>query len=319
MSAVSICIPTYRQVDFLQQALDSLVIQRFTDYEVVVTDDSPDGDVEELIRSYDFGGRLRYFRNFRPLGSPRNWDEAVRLSSAPLIKILHHDDQFAHADALGRFVALMEQNPDCAFGFSATQVEDVMTGASWVHSADAAQIADMKRRPERLLLGNVIGAPSATIYRRSLGLDFDPRMRWLVDVDFYMRALRLNPRVAVTEEPLIITPTGARHQVTEAVRDDGALQVREALLMFEKAFDQLSGDPDVALFWWRTLKRYRVRNVKQLARYGEIQPALNAYFRSLFAHPPRDGRRRLADFVPAALRNLWRPVRQGASARKIRS
>jgi hypothetical protein len=88
--------------------------------------------------------------------------------------------------------------------------------------------------------------------------------------------------------------------------------------MFEKAFDQLSADPDVALYWWRTLRRHRVRSVKQLARHGEISPAQTVYFKSLFAHPPRDGRRRLADFVPAVVRNLWRPVRQSA-ARKVRS
>ncbi len=310
MTAVSVCIPAYRQVSYLEQALDSLVIQRFIDYEVVITDDSPDGEVEELIRSYDFGGRLRYFRNLHPLGSPRNWDEAIRLSHAPLVKILHHDDRFANGDALGRFVALMDENPDCLLGFCASQVEDVSTGESWVHAADAAQLADMKLRPERLLLGNVIGAPSATIHRRSAALHYDPRLKWLVDVDFYMRALRLNPRVAFLPEPLIVTTSGAAHQITETVRGDEALKMRETLLMFEKAFNQLHDDPDVALFWWRLLKRNKVRSAKQMERFAATPPAIAAYFRALYAHPPRDGRRRLGDLMPTVLRDAWRPIRQ---------
>lgn len=318
MTAVSICIPAYRQVEFLELALDSVVEQRFTDYEVVITDDSPDGEVEDLVRTYDFGGRLRYFRNSHPLGSPMNWDEAIRQSRAPLIKILHHDDRFAHPDALGRFVALMDANPDCLLGFSASQVEDVVNDRTWIHRADATQLDDLRRRPERLLLGNVIGAPSATIHRRALSLEFDPRMKWYVDVDFYMRALRQRPRIAFTEEPLIITPTGVAHQVTEQFRDNALLRMREGLLMFEKAFDQLHDDPDVAVFWWRTLRGLRMRALKHLERQAEVPSPLKPYFRHLFAHPPRGEHKTLADYVPSALRDAWRPVRQALSPRRVR-
>ncbi|TCT03965.1 glycosyltransferase family 2 protein [Aquabacter spiritensis] len=308
MLAVSICIPAYREIALLEKALDSVVMQRFTDYEVIVADDTPDAAVEDLIRSYDFGGRMHYFRNPHALGAPRNWNEAVASARAPLVKLLHQDDRFAHADALGRFVALMQAHPDCAFGFCASRVEDLPGGREWVHAADAAQLADLKRRPERLLLGNVVGGPSATIYRRALALDYDPRLRWLVDVDFYMRALRQNPRVAFAAEPLVVTSNGP-HQISATLRHDTALQAREALLMFEKALDQLADDPDVAVFWWRTLRANRIRSARQIGRLGAPSPAVAAYFKTLFAHPPRSERRRLADFVPDRLREVWRPIR----------
>ena len=45
---ISICIPAYKRIDYLQKLLDSISIQTFKDYEVIVTDDSPDESVEIL-------------------------------------------------------------------------------------------------------------------------------------------------------------------------------------------------------------------------------------------------------------------------------
>jgi cellulose synthase/poly-beta-1,6-N-acetylglucosamine synthase-like glycosyltransferase len=36
---VSICIPTYQQVEYLKKTLDSIQFQDFHDYEIIVTDD----------------------------------------------------------------------------------------------------------------------------------------------------------------------------------------------------------------------------------------------------------------------------------------
>jgi glycosyltransferase involved in cell wall biosynthesis len=94
MTLVSICISTYRQVEFLRQTLHSILAQDYSEYEIVVTDDSPDDCVETVVRSMDFGTRMRFFRNRTRLGAPENWNEAVRRASGEYIKIMHHDDHF---------------------------------------------------------------------------------------------------------------------------------------------------------------------------------------------------------------------------------
>jgi glycosyltransferase involved in cell wall biosynthesis len=38
MMRVSICIPTYRQVEFLRKTLHSILAQDYSEYEIVVTD-----------------------------------------------------------------------------------------------------------------------------------------------------------------------------------------------------------------------------------------------------------------------------------------
>ena len=43
MVKVSICVPAYKNPVGVERLLESVKVQSFTDYEVVVTDDSPDG------------------------------------------------------------------------------------------------------------------------------------------------------------------------------------------------------------------------------------------------------------------------------------
>ena len=45
MVKVSICVPAYKNPVGVERLLESVKVQSFTDYEVVVTDDSPDGSV----------------------------------------------------------------------------------------------------------------------------------------------------------------------------------------------------------------------------------------------------------------------------------
>ena len=56
MVKVSICVPAYKNPVGVERLLGSIKVQSFTDYEVVVTDDSPDGSVEEVVRRAEVRG-----------------------------------------------------------------------------------------------------------------------------------------------------------------------------------------------------------------------------------------------------------------------
>jgi glycosyltransferase involved in cell wall biosynthesis len=68
---ISICIPAYKNTLFLGRLLDSIAIQTFKDYEVVVTDDSPDTTVQDFIDNYQPIKGVKYFRNSPALGTPK--------------------------------------------------------------------------------------------------------------------------------------------------------------------------------------------------------------------------------------------------------
>ncbi len=229
---VSICIPAFRQPTLLRQVLRSVADQTFQDCEVVVTDDSPDASVEEVVTEFQDLLDIHYYRNEQRLGSPENWNEAVRRSQGDYIKILHHDDWFYDAESLGHFVSMLDECPSAALGFGFTLVWDVNQGHHWVNDPSASVVARIRRDPSQLFFGNRIGAPSATIFRRAAFTGFDRNLKWLVDVEFYVRLLQKAPDLACCCRPLICTTHGADHQVTSECRGNKDVEAYEWLYLY---------------------------------------------------------------------------------------
>ncbi|MEG1847574.1 MAG: glycosyltransferase [Lachnospiraceae bacterium] len=199
MAKVSICIPTYNNAAEVKQLLDSIAIQTYRDYEVIITDDSTDNMTEALIQTYP-AMPIRYTHNLIKLGHIYNWNAAIAQAKGAYIKIMFSDDWFTGADSLAVYVSLLEEHPEAAFAFSGSmQVSD--------HSAYARQIPQtfitlLQQDYRHLFLGNQIGAPSGTIYRNH-GERFDEHSNWASDLFLYFEILSHNSKFAYSEEPLV--------------------------------------------------------------------------------------------------------------------
>lgn len=263
MPKLSVCIPAYCQVEYLRETLLSVAEQSYKDYELIITDDTRDDSVMRLVDSFNFGERLRYIKNSTQLGSPDNWNKAVDLANGEYIKILHHDDRLSRSDSLECFVAMLDENPNVNFAFSATKVIDINTHSIRIHRPSADEVIKISLNPEMLFFGNMIGAPSATIYRNGLGLKYDHMMKWLVDVDFYIRVLQKNPYLMYTPEALIETPTNASHQVTEVCKNDAKIELEEHLLLYQKLLVQARDIKDAHKIWFRLFEKYQIFTQEQ--------------------------------------------------------
>ena len=60
---ISVCIPAYKNAAFLKRCLDALVSQTFKDFEVVLSDDSPDESVAEIAVAYKDRLQINYLKN----------------------------------------------------------------------------------------------------------------------------------------------------------------------------------------------------------------------------------------------------------------
>src|SRR5215213_9554314 len=97
---ISICIPAFKRVEYLARLLDSVKKQRFRDFEVIITDDSPAEEVRNLAEKYRYDFELKYSKNASPLGTPENWNAAIRQARGEWIKLMHDDDWFRNEDSL---------------------------------------------------------------------------------------------------------------------------------------------------------------------------------------------------------------------------
>lgn len=292
MPKVSICVPAYGNPTGIKRLLDSIKAQTFADYEVVVTDDSPDDGVKAVALGAGME-RLHYYKNETRMGATGNWNEAVRRSKGEYIKMMHHDDWFSQPDSLERFVKLLDDAPEAGLAFSGSwQVtlnaggaaaqgegnnslgnaaqEDANDGRDAAVSRQdrfARSISDenealIRRDWRNLFLGNYIGAPSATIYRRN-GQEYEPRLTWLMDMEYYMRLLEKKPELACTKEPLVCIGV-SENQLTEECRGDGKLNIFEyGFLMAEF---KLAGE-----------KKYRDKMIGVALEFKQPYSALEPY------------------------------------------
>ena len=206
MSKVSICIPTYNNLEQVMHLIRSVNEQTYQDIEIIITDDSTDLKIEkwvgepETAEQYPCMKKCRYQHNKKPLGHIFNWNAALELAEGEFIKIMFSDDWFTYKDSLEKMVKLLEDRPETALAFCCSM--QVSATDSYARCVTEEFIAEFTKDYRYLITGDEIGAPSAVIYR-ACDCYFDERSTFASDVFLFMRILKKNSNFAYTTEPLI--------------------------------------------------------------------------------------------------------------------
>lgn len=199
MPKVSICVPVYNNVKEVKRLLDSIQEQTYTDYEVNITDDSDGMEIADLVSGL-LDERIRYVHNGKTLGHIFNWNAAIAMAQGEYIKIMFSDDWFTYPESLAEMVRMLDENPEAGLAFSNSM--QVSKQESYKRKVSEDFIPRLQEDWRNLFLGNEIGAPSDTIYRRN-GIMFDEKSNWASDMVLYMRLFCENPRFVSTDRPLI--------------------------------------------------------------------------------------------------------------------
>ncbi|BAB54902.1 glycosyltransferase family 2 protein [Mesorhizobium japonicum] len=123
---ISVAIPTFRRPDTIRRAIDSVLHQDFSNWELIVSDDEgPDGQTWAMLTDYARADpRIRIVENRRGRGQVENTNNVMLACRGSWIKLLHDDDWLA-PKALGTFAQVAQQYPSAAFITCATnRVED---------------------------------------------------------------------------------------------------------------------------------------------------------------------------------------------------
>ena len=191
--AVSICIPVYQGADHIGRAVRSALGQTFGDLEIVVRDNGSTDGTSDVVRAFA-DPRVRLVRCEDTVPLPENWNRAVALCRAPLVKVVCADDVL-DPDCLARQVPAMA---DPGVSLSAGRIdmldEDgrVIVGNCGVR--DLVGVHDGQAAVRRIVQhgGNPIGPPISGLFRRStfdaIG-GFDPSRVFLMDLDLWARLL----------------------------------------------------------------------------------------------------------------------------------
>ncbi len=237
LPVISICIPTYNQTHYLRKTLSSIFSQKEVSIEVIISDDSSTEDVFNLVKEFRvFHPDINFQRNLPSLGSPRNWDYAISLATGDFIKIMHHDEWFVDDYALSKMLKIAMVNKESLL-VSASLLID--RGVHKTFGTNQANIQEIQNEPERLILANIFGSPSAIFFHRSLVQVFDEGLIWLVDIEFYVRFLMKNKQLIYIEDALYCSVMDV-HNITNDCLYNAELQLAEYSYLFRKYIRRFS-------------------------------------------------------------------------------
>ncbi len=108
---VSIGLPVYNSEPRLERALNSILSQDFTDFELVIADNASTDRTRAICEAYAArDGRIRYFRNETNIGVNPNHDRVFHLSSGKYFAWFADDVEYLPG-MLSRCVQAMEAAP----------------------------------------------------------------------------------------------------------------------------------------------------------------------------------------------------------------
>ena len=267
---VSVCIPTYNYADYLPFAIESVLHQSFTDFELIIQDDCSSDNTAEVVERYLSDRRLIFETNERNLALAGNWNLCLSKARGQYIKFIFADDLLASPDCLAKMVSVLDRDRSVSLVSSARNIIDSQSRLVHVLSdfgrgsftADGHKIISYCL----LRLTNFIGEPSGVMFRRAdSGRGFSPRYAHALDVEFWFHLLE-SGRFVFIDETLTSYRVHPRQKTNENVANLIALHDNVLLLQDYVWRPNILG--------WRAVKHYiiidAVYQFWRLAKKGKI-------------------------------------------------
>ena len=206
---VTVIIPTYNRGWILQEAIDSVLDQDFSDYELIVVDDGSSDNTREILGAY--GDRITVLRQpNRGVSAARN--RGINEAAGQLIAFLDSDDLWLPGK-LSTQVEFFEDNADAVIN----QTQEI-----WIRNG---QRVNPKKRHHKFSgmifersLALCLVSPSAVMIKKSL-LEavggFDENLPACEDYDLWLR-ISCRYSVHLIDIALIIKRGGHDDQLSKA-------------------------------------------------------------------------------------------------------
>ncbi len=205
---VSVIIPTFNRADLLAQAIDSVLSQSYTDFELIVVDDGSTDATQALLSRYR--GRIRYlFQENRGVSAARNL--GIKVARGRYICLLDSDDLWLR-DKLKEQIRLMKGDPKIRVSY---------TDEVWIRGGKRVNQGKRHRKYSgwilRKLLPLCLISPSSVMIERGVfeevGL-FDESFPVCEDYDLWLRIGSRMP-IHLIEKPLIVKRGGRADQLSQ--------------------------------------------------------------------------------------------------------
>ena len=287
--SVSCVITSYRRdKKTVKRALDSILSQTFTDYEIIIVDDNRgegsavlSGEIKTLEETDE---RIRVIKTEGGHGAQHARNTGIRHSAGRYVAFLDDDDEWL-PEKLEKQVRTLEERPECAMCYTdgyRVNEKNAPGKRELIH----ASFFNPNLTFRELLHEDRIGSTSQAMIRRSV-FDrvgyFDTDMPARQDYEMWLRISRVYPICGIGEGLYLYHLKHDEGQITR----DWRKSVKAHLLLGEKYRDDIRGDRDaefnvvfhVAHYYRRGFER------EKTDRFSLLCKAVYYYIRSFFISP----------------------------------
>ena len=180
---VSILMPVYNTAPYLREAMDSMLSQTFTDFELIVLNDCSPDDAEELLDAYDDSRIVRY-RGEKNVGLSNVLNVGIEMARGKYIARMDSDD-ISLPNRLQVQVDFLEAHPE---------IDLVSAGMRLFGAKEEVWIRE--RDPEKVKINALFHSPilhASSVWRKESfekhGLRFRQEMVPAEDYDLWTRAI----------------------------------------------------------------------------------------------------------------------------------
>ncbi|MXP14181.1 glycosyltransferase [Altererythrobacter confluentis] len=191
---MSVVMPVYNVQSYIKEAIQSVLDQTFTDFELIIVDDGGSDDSVKIARTFDDPRIHIVSQPNRGLAGARN--TGIACASAPFVALLDSDDRW-HKDKLLLHYVHLQANPDIGVSYSGSRLID-----------ENGEVMKVAMRPKLtgvseadILCRNPVGNGSAPVFRkimldraafrhpdvRSRTCWFDETFRQSEDIELWVR------------------------------------------------------------------------------------------------------------------------------------
>lgn len=264
---ISICIPTFKRTGLLKTLLDSIQIQSFKDFEILINDNSPDDSVKDLVSSYSPILKISYEKNIPAVNAVENCLKVMARANAPWIKVIHDDDWFNTADALQKF-ADIAINSGKDFIFCASNqvyLEANKTKEEYLTNERKKMLDDSFYS---LFYLNVIGHPSVVMHKKDSTIKYDAQFNWVMDIDYYIRYLNAHGGFYYIPEKLVNIGKGSTQESNKYYKNVKVEIPEYFTLLTKYNSNLLLSNQYVFHLVWNMLKRFKIKNIEDIRAAG---------------------------------------------------
>jgi glycosyltransferase involved in cell wall biosynthesis len=219
MPLFSIIIPLYNKAMYIQETIESVLQQRYTDYEIIVVNDASTDESVAIVQSIS-DSRITLIENKENLGLSATRNVGISKANGKIIALLDADDLW-----LPNFLETIKQLHD-------TFPEAAIYGTDYAELYAKNKIVASKKNISDTLkhtsfvvpdffeasLHQPIFNPSCLAFQKSIcenGQFFDPKITFSEDIDFYIK-YGTKYKVAYHYEALVHMRSEVPNQMTRS-------------------------------------------------------------------------------------------------------